>query len=113
MCVHMYIVIVGYHTKSGEMVKNVYLIPINVTPEETGHKFSFAMGCNIRPGQPAESAKIIYHIIILLLPYPRERGPMGGAPYIGPRLGDGPIFEVSVSCLYAKERPVKLPTLVT
>ena len=28
---------------------------------------------------------------------------MGGAPYIGPRLGDGPIFEVSVSRLYAKE----------
>ena len=69
MCVHMYIVIVDYHTKSGEMVKNVYLIPINVTPEEAGHKFSFAMGCNIcpcNPGQPAESAKIIYHIIILL-----------------------------------------------
>ena len=21
------------------------------------------------------------------IPYPRERGPMGGAPYIGPRLG--------------------------
>ena len=33
---------------------------------------------------------------------------MGGAPYIGPRLGDGPIFEVSVSQLYAKERPGKL-----
>ena len=33
------------------------------------------------------------------LPYPRERGPMGGAPYNGPRLGDGPIFEVSVSHL--------------
>ena len=27
---------------------------------------------------------------ILYIPYPRERGPMGGAPYIGPRLGDGP-----------------------
>ena len=27
------------------------------------------------PDQPTESAKII--------PYPRERGPMGGAPYIG------------------------------
>ena len=25
------------------------------------------------------------------LPYPRERGPMGGAPYIGPKLGDGGI----------------------
>ena len=33
---------------------------------------------------------------------------MGGAPYIGPRLGDGPIFEVSVSRLYSKERPGKL-----
>ena len=36
---------------------------------------------------------------------------MGGAPYIGPRLGDGPIFEVSVLHLDAKERPGKLPTL--
>ena len=33
----------------------------------------------------------------ILLPYLRDRGPMGGALYIGPRLGDGPIFEVSVS----------------
>ena len=45
------------------------------------------------------------------LPDPRKRGPMGGAPYIGPRLGDGPIFEVSVSRLDAKERPGKLPML--
>ena len=30
--------------------------------------------------------------IIIYLSYPRERGPMGGAPYIGPRLGGGPIF---------------------
>ena len=36
---------------------------------------------------------------------------MGGAPYIGPRLGDGPIFEVSVSHLDVKEHPGKLPTL--
>ena len=48
-----------------------------------------------------------------LLPYPRERGPMGGAPYIGPKLGDGPIFEVSASRLYSKERPGKLPTLAS
>ena len=48
-----------------------------------------------------------------LIPYPRERGPMGGAPYIGPRLGYGPIFEVSVSRLCAKERPGKLPTLAS
>ena len=45
---------------------------------------------------------------VILLPYPRERGPMGGAPYIGPKLGDGPIFEVSASRLYSKERPGKL-----
>ena len=32
---------------------------------------------------------------------------MGGAPYIGPRLGDGPIFVVSVSHLDVKERPGK------
>ena len=41
--------------------------------------------------------------------YPRKRGPMGGAPYIGPKLGDGPIFEVSVSRLSSKESPGKLP----
>ena len=36
---------------------------------------------------------------------------MGSAPYmyIGPRLGDGLIFEVSVSHLDVKERPGKLP----
>ena len=49
----------------------------------------------------------------LHIPYPRERGPMGGAPYIGPKLGDGPIFEVSASRLYSKERPGKLPTLAS
>ena len=43
--------------------------------------------------------------------YPHERGPMGGAPYMGPRLGDGPIFVVSVLRLDAKEHPGKLPTL--
>ena len=47
----------------------------------------------------------------MYIPYPRERGPMGGAPHIGPRLGDGPIFEVSVSRLYAKEHPGKVPAL--
>ena len=30
--------------------------------------------------------------------YSHKKRPMGGAPYIGPRLGDGPIFEVPVSC---------------
>ena len=50
----------------------------------------------------------------ILVPYPRKRGPMGGAPYIGPRLGDGPIFEVSVSRLYTKRVPTgKLPTLAS
>ena len=58
----------------------------------------------------------IVHItnhISKLIPYPRERGPMGGTPYIGPRLEDGPIFEVSISRLYAKERPGRLPTLAS
>ena len=36
---------------------------------------------------------------------------MGGKPYTGTRLGDGPIFEVSVLHLDAKERPGKLPVL--
>ena len=38
---------------------------------------------------------------------------MGGAPYTGPRLGDGPIFDISVSRLYVKERPGKLSTLAS
>ena len=48
-----------------------------------------------------------------VIPYPRERGSTGDAPYIGPRLGDGPIFEVSVLHLDAKVRPGKLPTLAS
>ena len=48
---------------------------------------------------------------VIVIPYPRKRGPMGGAPYTGPRLGDGPIFEVSVAHLDARECPGKLPTL--
>ena len=44
------------------------------------------------------------------IPYLREKGPMGGAPYIGSRVGGGPIFEVSLSQLDAKERPGKQPT---
>ena len=45
------------------------------------------------------------------VPYPHQRGPIGGAPYTGPRLGDGPIFEVSVPHLDAKERQGKLSIL--
>ena len=45
-----------------------------------------------------------------LIPYLREKGPMGGAPYIGSRLRDGLIFKVSRSQLDEKERPGKLPT---
>ena len=33
---------------------------------------------------------------------------MDGAPHIRPRLGDGPIFKVSVSHLDVEERPGKL-----
>ena len=40
-----------------------------------------------------------------LVPYPRRRGPMGGAPYIGPRWGMGRYSR------YPKERPGKLPML--
>ena len=46
----------------------------------------------------------------ILILYLREKGPMGNAPYIGSRLVDGPIFEVSLSQLDMKERPGKLPT---
>ena len=40
----------------------------------------------------AHKARIYSDIIIgnwIIIPYPRERGPMGGALFIGPRLGDG------------------------
>ena len=47
--------------------------------------------------------------VVCIIPYLREKGPMGGAPYIGSRLGGGPIFEVSLSQLDTKERPGKLP----
>ena len=53
------------------------------------------------------------YVCIIILSYPRERGPMGGAPYIGPKLGDGPIFEVSFSRLYSKERSGKSPMLAS
>ena len=42
--------------------------------------------------------------------YCREKGPMGGTPCIGSRLGDGPIFDVLVSQLDVKECPGKLQT---
>ena len=51
----------------------------------------------------------IFSWLVILL-YSRERGPLGGAPYIGPRVGGGPIFEVSVSHLDTKECPGKLHT---
>ena len=37
--------------------------------------------------------------------YLHVKGPMGGAPYIGPRLGGGPIFKIPLSQLDVKERP--------
>ena len=48
------------------------------------------------------------NVLKLHVPYPRERGPMGSAPYTGPRLGDGPIFEVSVSHLDLKEQSAQV-----
>ena len=45
-----------------------------------------------------------------IIPYLREKGPMGNTPYIGPRLGDGPKLDVSVLQLDAKKRPgIKIP----
>ena len=38
---------------------------------------------------------------------------MGGVPYTGPRLRDGPIFKLSVLHLDAKKHPHKLPMLST
>jgi hypothetical protein len=48
--------------------------------------------------------------VVVLVPYPREKGPMGGAPYIGPKLGGGLIFQVSVPQLDAKECPGEVLT---
>ena len=50
-----------------------------------------------------------FFLMILYILYLREKGLMGGAPYIGPRLGDRLIFEVSGSQFDSKERPGKLP----
>ena len=47
------------------------------------------------------------------LPYPCEKGPWAVHLKLGQDWGDGPMFEVSVSRLYAKERPGKVPTLAT
>ena len=47
-------------------------------------------------------------LVSMVYTVPSLKGPMGGAPYIGSRLGDGPIFEVSLSQLDAKERTGKL-----
>ena len=69
------------------------------------------MSTKIKDQVPGNTKHRHEYMATIVLPYPRERGPMGGAPYIGPRLGDGPIFEVSVLHLDAKERPGKLPTL--
>ena len=41
----------------------------------------------------------------IILPYFLERGPMGGVPYIGLRLGGGPIFAISLSYPIVKECP--------
>ena len=41
--------------------------------------------------------------------YLRERGPMGDAPCIEPRLGGGSIFKVSLSHLDVKEHPGSYP----
>ena len=60
---------------------------------------------------PYPRLAIYSHSLAIIIPHPHERGPMDVAPYIGPRLGDGPIFEVSVLHLDAKERPGKLPML--
>ena len=46
----------------------------------------------------------------MYVPYLGEKGPMGGAPYIGPGLGGGPIFIASLLQLNTKEHPGKLPT---
>ena len=53
-------------------------------------------------------SRMLSHIFKVHNPYPHERGPMGGTPYIGQRLGGEP---VSVLHLDVKECPGKLPTL--
>ena len=61
--------------------------------------------------QPSDSTHRELHVSCgITIPSQKIKGPWAGTPYIGPRLGDGPIFEASVSQLDAKERPGKLPT---
>ena len=38
----------------------------------------------------------------MIIPYPRERGPIGGAPYIGARLGGADIRGISIA--FIRER---------
>ena len=49
------------------------------------------------------ASNINVHIIIIILPYPLERGPMGGAPDIGPRLGGWADIR-GISIAFTRER---------
>ena len=60
--------------------------------------------CMENPLKHACTCRYMYNILA-------KEGPWAVHLTLGPRLGDGPIFEVSVSRLDAKELPSKLPTL--
>ena len=55
-----------------------------------------------------ENLPLLLYLPLYIL-YLHEKRTMGGAPYIGSRLGDGLIFEVSLLQLDVKEHPGKLP----
>ena len=50
---------------------------------------------------------------MMYIPYPREREPMGGAPYINNYWAKIGGWADIRGHLYAKERPGKLPTLAS
>ena len=42
------------------------------------------------------------------IPSSREKGPMGGAPYLGLKLGGGPTFELSILCNTKRSKAVQI-----
>ena len=53
---------------------------------------------------PRENVFLTFQLLSIV-PYPREKPPMGGTPYIGFRPGGGPTFAVSLSHLSAERAP--------
>ena len=94
------------HNLSAAELYSIYACKHSSTPLVSDCRFLNFIRFVYLEQEPLEVHDLRYSHI----PYLREKGLMGGAPYIGSRQEDGPIFEVSLSQLDAKERPGKLPT---